>query len=78
MAYVCSSRIFCLDVTVGSSRLLNFEPGTTSVEVTIPVVDDDLLEETERFRVILFEPSFGVIDPNLAIATVFIADNDGM
>ena len=53
-----------------------FAPGSTSAVVTVPVVDDKLLEETEQFSMLLVNPSLGSVDPSADFATVSIIDND--
>src|SRR5439155_93069 len=54
---------------------LSFAPGETSKTITVDVLDDDLQEANETFRVVLSNPA----DPTIAIGTntVRITDDDG-
>ena len=44
--------------------------------VTVGVMDDGLLEETEQFNLRIFDTPIGRIDPNSNTAVAFIIDND--
>ena len=46
---------------VGASGALTFTPGTTEQTITVTVLDDTVVEITERFGVELFEPSNAVL-----------------
>src|SRR5438046_3517628 len=54
---------------------LSFAPGETSKTITVDVLDDDLEEANETFRVVLSNPA----DATIAIGTntVSITDDDG-
>lgn len=59
---------------------VSFSPGETSREVTIPIIDDDVVESTESIRLSLrllgpSRPSATI--GSVASATVLITDNDG-
>ena len=58
------------------TRTLNFAPGDKSQTVRIPIVDDNLDEDTEKFKVTLSNPgaSTGLVNPTAQ--TVTILDND--
>ena len=53
---------------------LTFAPGETSKTVTVPIVDDDLDEPEETFRLVLQQPQGATL--SVAEATGTIADND--
>lgn len=56
---------------------LTFELGDTQDCVSIPVVDDDLLEDTESFSVSIFSLSSpSAVVANRSFANVLIADNE--
>ena len=59
----------------GGSGTINFAPGQTSVVVSLPTIDDSLLEGAETFSVSLSNPSTGarIIHDT---ATMTIQDND--
>ena len=47
------------------------------MELTVPIMDDSLFEDTETFQVVLSSDSEGVVLGSPFIKTVFIQDNDG-
>ena len=53
---------------------LTFAPGETSKTVTVPIVDDDLDEPEETFRLVLQQPQGATLSVSEATGT--IADND--
>ena len=56
---------------------LTFDFGDTQECVSIPVVDDDLLEDTESFFVSAFSlSSAATVVANRSFANVLIADNE--
>jgi hypothetical protein len=58
-----------------TTGIASFAPGTTSVTVTVPVVDDVTPEPDESFSLVLSAPSNAVLVKS--IATGVIEDNDG-
>ena len=65
-----------MDVLPFTSTLV-FDLGDTRECVTIPVVDDDLLEDTESFFVSAFSlSSAATVVANRSSANVLIADNE--
>jgi hypothetical protein len=59
------------------TRTLNFAPATTRIEVTIPIVDDDIVESVENFFAMLALETVGanvIVDP--ARTQINIVDND--
>jgi hypothetical protein len=59
------------------SGTLNWASGDTSAKsFTVPIVDDNLVEPTETFTVVLSSPTGGATLGTPSIATVTIADND--
>ena len=54
---------------------LTFSPGITERTITVTVLDDTVVEQSERFWVELFEPSNAVLGLN-EYAQVYIADHD--
>ena len=60
-----------------SPQLVMIRAGTMQSQANISIADDLLVEDTERFTLVLSNPSpIGVISQETA--TVFITDNDGM
>jgi len=57
-----------------TTKILTFASGVDSQSFTIPIVDDNLFEGSETFRLILSNPTNGVIVTPAAIVT--INDND--
>ena len=55
---------------------LVFDEGTTSFNISVPIEDDNILENPENFNAVLSstDPA-AVLDPDTA--TVTITDNDG-
>ena len=55
---------------------LVFDEGTTSFNISVPIVDNNILENPENFNAVLSstDPA-AVLDPDTA--TVTITDNDG-
>src|SRR5262249_21640464 len=58
-----------------TSGTLTFAPGTTSQQITVPVVGDTLSEPTETFTVNLSNPTGATIADGQGIGTIL--DNDG-
>ena len=58
------------------SGTLQFAAGETIKTVSIPIVDDGLIENTERFTFGLINPSTGANLGVIATATISITDND--
>ena len=54
---------------------VTFEPGETSMPVTIPTMDDDVNEFPESFTVVLSDPVGAQLGEDTA--TIDIVDNDG-
>ncbi len=63
------------DVLGASSGVLNFGAGQTTAQVTLTIVDDQLREGSEAFRVILSSPT-GATLGETTTTTVTIADNE--
>jgi hypothetical protein len=59
-----------------TSGTLNFADGQTSQTITVPVIDDTLVEGNETFSVALSSPGGGATLGSPAAATVTIVDND--
>lgn len=71
-----STAVLPLDVLPFTSTL-TFDLGDTRECVTIPIVDDDLLEDTESFTVSAFSlSSAATVVANRSSANVLIADNE--
>jgi len=64
-----------VDYTVTSSDL-TFDAATSSQTVTIPIVDDDIVEGSETIIVTLTSTDPAAI-PNPSSASITIEDNDG-
>ena len=64
-----------MDYTVTSSDL-TFDAATSSQTVTIPILDDDIVEDSETIIVTLTSTDPAAI-LNPSSATVTIEDNDG-
>ena len=60
----------------GVSGTLNFPEGTFSQNITIPIMDDQIREGTERFSITLSNPTGEVDLGTISTATVTIVDND--
>ena len=70
------NAVLPLDVLPFTSTL-TFDLGDTRECVTIPIVDDDLLEDTESFSVSAFSlSSAATVVANRSSANVLIADNE--
>ncbi len=50
--------------------IVHFSPGVSSVQVRVKVIGDNLNEGTERFRVVLANPTNGVLGDSLGIGTI--------
>lgn len=68
--------IFLLDLADSEPIDVIFPPGSTSTAVTVPVVDDDLLEDAELFMMVLSGPSIGSVNSTDEFANALIIDND--
>jgi Ca2+-binding RTX toxin-like protein len=60
---------------LAQSGTLTFAPGQTAMTISIPIVADSVPEETELFKLNLFNPVNTTIDRNFAWGTII--DNDG-
>ena len=66
------------DVLPLNTSILTFDIGDTQECVSIQVVDDELLEDTESFFVSIYSASFdATVSANRSSANVLIADNEG-
>lgn len=76
--YVCSSHIVAvgLDYVVQSYEV-QFSPSDTQKEVTLVIVDDDELEDTEMFFLTLNIGQGATLDQN-SFADAVILDNDNV
>src|SRR5205085_1842316 len=54
---------------------LTFQPGETSMQVDVPILDDDAIENEETFTVVLSSPQGLVISDGTGTGTIF--DEDG-
>lgn len=61
---------------VGASGTITFGPGETQRRITIQILDDNLIESTENFSVILSNPGDGASLGAASVATVDISDDD--
>ena len=59
------------------SGSVTFGPGETQKQITVDLINDGLIEETEDFRVELSSPSGAVFGTGARRATVNIVDDDG-
>lgn len=50
--------------------------GIDSAQVSVPILDDLIVEEAENFSLQLLATSVGVLDPGASMATGIIADDD--
>ena len=55
---------------------VTFQPGVSTATITIPIVNDSKSEATERFAVVLENPSSGYLLANSGNAQVLIRDDD--
>ncbi len=60
----------------GAAGILTFGPGETQKTITVQILDDNLIESTENFFVVLSNPGPGVGLGSGSTATVDIADDD--
>ena len=61
------------------ANMLTFNQTTSSVDIRVPVIDDDLLEDDELFIGMISSPSDFCVTLNPATANVTIEDfGDGM
>ncbi len=59
------------------SGTLTFLDGEASKTISIPLIDDSLIQDVESFQVILSAPTGGASIGNPGAATVTVLDNDG-
>ena len=59
-----------------ASGTLYFNPGTTERTISVTVLNDTVVERTERFRVELFQPSGAVLNSSRDAANILIEDVD--
>jgi hypothetical protein len=64
------------DFTVPITRTVTFSPGSNRADITINIIDDDIVEETETFFADLAGIGSKVILGSPQRTTVFIQDND--
>ena len=65
------------DYTAASSQTLTFTAGSTAETVTVPLIDDDVIEDPETFRLVLSLPSSNA-EIGDGEATVLILDDDAL
>ena len=53
-----------------------FPPGVLSVELMVPIIDDEIVESPEVFLLELQDPSTRTLSPTTATATGTIIDDD--
>ena len=56
-------------------RMFTISPGETEVEIVVPIVDDDIAEDSETLRLYAYDSTFTAIT-GFAYATGTITDND--
>lgn len=56
---------------------VTFSPGSSSALVIVSILDDQLIEDREQFRIVLQNPSVGRLTQTTASSVAFITDNDG-
>ena len=61
---------------VNGSTMITMAPGDTSALVFIPIIDDKIVEEDEKFDVILWPQGNGIIVGNPGQAEVIIVNDD--
>ena len=61
------------EVTTGT---LVFEKGRLRKEIHVPVIDDNVEDSGETFRLVLFNPQGAVIERGVAIGTIFNHEDD--
>ena len=59
-----------------ASGTLYFNPGTTERTISVTVLNDTVVERTERFRVELYQPSGAVLNSSRDEANITIQDDD--
>jgi Ca2+-binding RTX toxin-like protein len=59
-----------------TSGSLSFAAGEISKTVSVPILDDKLVELDETFQVVLTNPTGAILDPSSSKATVTIRDTD--
>lgn len=78
------------DYTAQSNQTVSFAPGETQKTITVPVIDDNVVEQTETFSVVLTNPTGGAIltdataqgsilddeQPNISVSDTAIAEGD--
>lgn len=65
------------DFTIPGSTIVNFADGdSTPQTIQFPIIDDGLLEPTERLELSLLSPTGGALVGRQGTATIEIADND--
>jgi hypothetical protein len=65
------------DFTIPSSTIVNFADGDIAPKtIQFPIIDDGLLEPTERLELSLLSPTGGALVGRQGTATIEIADND--
>lgn len=60
----------------GASGVLTFSAGQTQKTITVQILNDNLIESTESFSIVLSNPSDGASVGTASAATVDIADDD--
>jgi len=62
---------------VDTAVTITISPGDTSAVVSIPIIDNDIVEGNERFDVVLQPQGNGVTTGSSGQATVVIINDDG-
>ena len=73
--YCCSGATPVLDYTPVAGTLV-FAAGETTKTISIPIVDDVIVENLESLNILLSSPAGAQLDPNLTQASLVIVDND--
>ena len=64
------------DYDAATAETLTFQDGETSKDISVRIIDDDIVEEDETFSVALSSPTGGATLSDPVRATVTIEDND--
>ena len=72
-----STSIAPSDYTSVVQQVVTFDPGVTELSVSVPIVDDDILENVEMFTATLVAQDPSVVEVVQGTADVSILDNDG-
>ena len=66
------------DYTAASSQTLTFPAGSTTETVTVLLIDDDIVEDPETFRLVLSSPTSSNAEIGDGEATVLVLDDDAL